>query len=222
MNKMSPRFRMAMVLIGLNLVISTGVRADDVPLQPIPEPNQLPVSYGSTSHGTVFSPPPVAPGVPAGAYGTPASDGYVFTPPESAPGIVWLPSIHPVRRAPVYYQRYWPRRWYGTKGGGIAADAPRAPVVYLPTDTTQMGYYYQRTPQWQPRPGAVPAAPNPFLLHNYTAPPRHSLHILPAQQQGGTTPQQQPAPQPKQRIVPPAPDDLNKSANRFGSAPLYR
>lgn len=230
MNKIGPRFRMPLVLIGLSVILSARVRAEERPLQPIPEPNQLPISYGSVSHGTVFAGPPVVSGVPAGMYGAPiGTDGapvsgeYVFTPPESAPGIVWLPSIHPVRRDPVYYQRYWPRRWYGTPGGGIAADAPRAPVIYLPTDTTQMGYYYQRTPQWQPRPGAIPtAAPNPFLLHNYTPPPRHPLHTMPAQQQGEIAPQQHPAPKPKQRIVPPAPDDLNKSANRFGPGRLFR
>lgn len=87
-------------------------------------------------------------------------------------GAVWLPSIHPVQREPVIYQRWWPRRWYGMPGGGIAKDAMRAPVIYQPTDTTQLGFYHQRVPFWTPRPGQYPtAAPNPNMLHNYTRPP---------------------------------------------------
>ncbi len=30
----------------------------------------------------------------------------------------------------------------------------------MPTDTTQLGFYYQTVPQWQPVRGMVPGAPN--------------------------------------------------------------
>src|SRR5690606_14167039 len=36
----------------------------------------------------------------------------------------------------------------------------------MPTDTTQLGYYYQRAPQWMPTPGMIPPPPWPS---NYTA-----------------------------------------------------
>lgn len=106
-----------------------------------------------------------------GAYGYLGSAINGFPMHPYVKGAVWLPSIHPVQRDPVLYQRWWPHRWYGMPGGGIARDAMRAPVVYVPTDTTQLGYYNQRVPFWTPRPGMYPtAAPDPTMLHNYTRP----------------------------------------------------
>jgi hypothetical protein len=35
----------------------------------------------------------------------------------------------------------------------------------MPTDTTQLGFYYQQVPYWQPVAGMVPAAPNPNDWH---------------------------------------------------------
>ena len=63
---------------------------------------------------------------------------------------------NPMYRLPVHYQRYWPTYWYGQPG---AVFAPTFPMVYMPTDTTQLGFYYQRVPYWQPRAGMLPGAP---------------------------------------------------------------
>lgn len=165
--------------------------------RPITEPNPLPVSI----RYVVDSP----------QYGTmqPASTAFLGAgPPIGEPGTVWLPSVHPVQRVPVIYEQYWPRHWYGMPGGGIAADAPRAPVIYLPTDTTQMGYYYQRAPRWVPRPGTLPPRPDPWSLHQYTPPPAPSSYAPLATEQ-----HEEPGRPGKQNVVPPAPkDDLNKSA----------
>lgn len=75
------------------------------------------------------------------------------------PGRVQLPY-----RRPVAYQKWFPDPWTGqpvayTEGG------PRPPVVYMPTDTTQLGYYYQTVPRWHPNPNMVPPAPNPSQWH---------------------------------------------------------
>ena len=35
-------------------------------------------------------------------------------------------------------------------------------MVYQPTDTTQLGFYYQSVPRWQYRPEMLPAAPRPY------------------------------------------------------------
>jgi hypothetical protein len=42
---------------------------------------------------------------------------------------------------------------------------PSAQQVYMPTDTTQLGFYYQHAPRWLPAPGMIPAAPNPNDWH---------------------------------------------------------
>ena len=63
----------------------------------------------------------------------------------------------PIYHLPVHYQRFWPTHWYGQPG---AVYSPIFPMVYMPTDTTQLGFYYQRVPYWQPRPGLLPPAPN--------------------------------------------------------------
>ena len=60
-----------------------------------------------------------------------------------------------IYRLPVHYQRFWPTHWYGQPG---AVYAPTFPMVYMPTDTTQLGFYYQRVPYWQPRPAMLSAA----------------------------------------------------------------
>lgn len=63
-----------------------------------------------------------------------------------------------VRRSPVY-TRYYPDAWYGT--GKSNQQAQAYPVVGQPTDTTQLGYYYQTVPQWQPNPSMLPPPPHP-------------------------------------------------------------
>ncbi len=85
----------------------------------------------------------------------------------------WAPPARvPVYRVPVEYQRYYPKTWYGSPGGSLPAQYP---VTYVPTDTMQLGYYWQRVPSWQPRPGMLPAPPRPdqwmMRQHQFANPP---------------------------------------------------
>jgi len=79
-------------------------------------------------------------------------------------------SKRPIRRMPVQYYRWWPNKWYGEPGSGLSRRAPRFPVVHTPTDTTQLGAYYQRVPQWQPNPSMIPPAPWPANWHHRACP----------------------------------------------------
>jgi hypothetical protein len=62
----------------------------------------------------------------------------------------------PILLSPNQYQRYLPASQGTTR---------RYPVVGLPTDTMQMGYYYQHVPQWVPKPHILPAPPVPSKWH---------------------------------------------------------
>jgi len=66
-------------------------------------------------------------------------------------------TVHVEREAIMYYN-YWPAKWYGQPGWRLA---PSYPNVYMPTDTTQLGVYYARVPQWQPNPRMYPRPPRP-------------------------------------------------------------
>jgi hypothetical protein len=78
----------------------------------------------------------------------------------------WLRPIRsPIYRVPVQYARYWPTSYYTGAYDPQAQYAQPMPVVYQPTDTTQLGFTYQRVPQWQPRPNAIPGAPWPPYWH---------------------------------------------------------
>lgn len=70
----------------------------------------------------------------------------------------------PVVRRGVTYYRYWPEQWHGT-GTAPAGQYRSYPQVYAPTDTTQLGYYYQQVPYWQPAPGRLPPPPVPSQWH---------------------------------------------------------
>ena len=87
-----------------------------------------------------------------------------YLPPDAG----WqAPVAYPVQRTPITYHRYYPQQWYGTPGSAL----PRvAPMVFMPTDTTQLGYYYQRVPTWQPVAGTLPPPPNPRTLHRRECP----------------------------------------------------
>ncbi|MEO2016059.1 MAG: hypothetical protein ABGZ53_16990 [Fuerstiella sp.] len=75
----------------------------------------------------------------------------------------WAPPARlPVNRTGGWYQSYWPNKWYGNPGGGFEGGAP---MVYHPTDTTQMGYSYNRVPTWRPNPGMIPRVPAPSNFH---------------------------------------------------------
>ncbi|MCP4172783.1 MAG: hypothetical protein GY758_18640 [Fuerstiella sp.] len=82
----------------------------------------------------------------------------------------WAPPARlPVNRTGGWYQAYWPGQWYGNPGGGFVGGAP---VVYHPTDTTQMGYSYNRVPTWRPNPGMIPRVPRPSNFHARMCPRR--------------------------------------------------
>lgn len=69
------------------------------------------------------------------------------------------PGKEPMRTVYVPYRNLYPACWNGQPGGSGMA----APSVYMPTDTTQLGYYYQHAPAWRPAP--APGAPIPAQWH---------------------------------------------------------
>lgn len=79
------------------------------------------------------------------------------------------PAKYPLHRRGVQYNQYFPQQWYGTPGASYQA----APMVYQPTDTTQLGFYHQHVPFWQPNPSMMPQRPVPAQWH-ITAPPAYA------------------------------------------------
>lgn len=76
-----------------------------------------------------------------------------------APDHGWTPpGRKPIYRIWVPYYKFWPDAWTGHP---VAAVGYRAPVVYMPTDTTQLGYYYQHVPHWHRYQGMLPPVPRP-------------------------------------------------------------
>lgn len=97
----------------------------------------------------------------------------------------WMrPIRRPLYRVPVQYARYWPTPYYTGAYDPSAQYAQPLPMVYQPTDTTQLGFYYQRVPQWQPRPNAIPGPPWPPNWH-YTIPTRFGYYENPGYTGGG-------------------------------------
>lgn len=74
------------------------------------------------------------------------------------------PGKRPYFRQPVSYQHNYPASWTGGVPSGYHGHRP---AVYTPTDTTQLGYYYQKVPTWVPVPGMIPPAPQPGEWHYY-------------------------------------------------------
>lgn len=72
------------------------------------------------------------------------------------------PAKYPLHRRGVEYTNYYPQQWYGA---GADYSGSYAPMVYQPTDTTQLGYYYQHVPFWQPMPNRLPPRPVPAQWH---------------------------------------------------------
>jgi hypothetical protein len=96
---------------------------------------------------------------------------YGFVPPTSLPVI---------ERVPVEYTRYWPDQFYGTSG--MTYSAVQFPMVYIPTDTTQLGYTYQYVPHWRPNPNMLPPAPNVDEWQRRACPPDANGVIPPGTQ----------------------------------------
>jgi len=76
-----------------------------------------------------------------------------------------VPGKWPIHRRGVQYTSYYPQTWGG--GGVAGAAVPAYPMVYMPTDTTQLGFYYQHVPFWQPQPNPLPRRPIPAQWHHY-------------------------------------------------------
>jgi hypothetical protein len=77
----------------------------------------------------------------------------------SASGYAWVrpPATWGLSRTPNTYRYYW-----NTQLAGIPSQGGQQfPMVYQPTDTTQMGFYYQSVPRWQYRPEMLPPPPAP-------------------------------------------------------------
>lgn len=73
------------------------------------------------------------------------------------------PAHRPMMPAPAMYRNTFPSSWTGQ--GGAADPGFRHPMVYMPTDTTQLGVYYQQVPYWRPRANMIPPVPNPAEWH---------------------------------------------------------
>ncbi|QDT14902.1 hypothetical protein [Alienimonas californiensis] len=121
-------------------------------------------------HGPVRNPLPLHPAL--GGY-----DAYL--PPDHN----WQqPIAYPVQREVYRYNNWYPEQWYGLPG----SQKPRiAPHVFMPTDTTQLGYYYQQVPTWQPAPpGTFPAPPDPRVMHHFTPPGGPTIAAYPGNYPG--------------------------------------
>ncbi len=83
---------------------------------------------------------------------------------KGSPDSGWAPPAHvPVTRTGGYYSR----NWSNSAAGGYGAAAP---MVYQPTDTTQLGYSYSNVPTWRPKPSMILPVPNPSNFHNRYCP----------------------------------------------------
>ncbi len=106
--------------------------------------------------------------------GVPFHDGNWYGYQNQGP--YWLrPIKRPIYRVPVAYARYWPTSYYTGGYDPALRYAQPLPMVYQPTDTTQLGFYHQRVPQWQPRPNAIPGPPWPPHWH-YVVPVRYGTY----------------------------------------------
>ncbi len=94
---------------------------------------------------------------------------------KAFPDAGWAPPAHyPVNHDGAWYGSYVPQHAYGTPRGGFVASYP---TVYQPTDTTQLGYYYNKVPTWQTRNDMMPPVPIPGNFHSRICPPGgHGCH----------------------------------------------
>lgn len=82
---------------------------------------------------------------------------------KAYPDSGWAPpATRPVTRTSRSYTAY--------NNFGMGGHAPAAPMIYQPTDTTQMGYSYANVPQWRPNPGMIPSVPQPSNFHTRFCP----------------------------------------------------
>ncbi|SFI16862.1 hypothetical protein [Planctomicrobium piriforme] len=173
------------------------VRISDSVMAPIPE-------------GTSYPQANCPPGSSAGYGGMAYDSGYgyggrhTFSPPVK----------RPIYRTGVAYNKMWPNSWTGQPG--VQGTPQRYPTVYMPTDTTQLGYYYQHVPYWQPRAGMIPPPPVPSQWHTTVAQTTHYGHpgglIL------GTAPTATPLPTPG--LMPTSPPWTGANGSQVMGAPI--
>jgi len=81
-----------------------------------------------------------------------------------SPGTGWCaPSKVTQQRLRVEYWKYYPHYWSGYGPGPVT---PYHPMVYTPTDTAQLGFYYQHAPSWTAQPWRTPGPAHPAVWHN--------------------------------------------------------
>ena len=113
--------------------------------------NAAPGQYSMRSQGIFRDPPSLGAYNPLGILHGPSSHG------PSGGG--WAPpQTRPLTRTASGYTTY---NNYGMGGPFVPA-----PMIYQPTDTTQMGYSYTNVPRWQPNPNMIPPVPRPSQYHN--------------------------------------------------------
>lgn len=145
-------------------------------LQPVPESQSVPNAphCPHCQHGQGHAHPQSVQGAPVGHYHG-GVQGYCPSCQQNnrvwghgqrrlSPGTGWCaPGKIPVVRERVQYQQYYPHYW---SGNGPGPAVPHRPMVYTPTDTTQLGFYYQHAPSWTSQPWRVPGPPHPAYWHN--------------------------------------------------------
>ena len=83
-----------------------------------------------------------------------------------APGEGYItPSRRPIWDMSMPTSTMWSGQWLC--GKGQPHPSTLAPV-YMPTDTTQLGYSYSHVPYWMPKAGMVPQLPVPNQFHDRT------------------------------------------------------
>lgn len=109
-------------------------------------------------------------------------------------------------RRPVAYNKFFPDAWTGNPTMPVVPGMPRPVQVYMPTDTTQLGFYYQQVPRWLPANGMVPGAPNPNDWHQPLCNPGYVVGAS-AELAGSPapTPAAAPAAEAPAVVAPPAP-----------------
>ncbi len=142
---------------------------------------------------------------------------------HTSPGHGWCPpSARSIERTPVQYQRYYSNQYMGQPGPTGPANYPQ---IYMPTDTTQLGFYYQSVPTWQPRRGMIPPPPDPSMYHtrDCRSCKGHGCKHCRGHQFGGPVYYSTEAPETSEPVVvpkkndgtqpvPPAPSKLNQAA----------
>ncbi len=202
----------------------TAASAQDTLLQPVGEPSRAPAAE-LTPPVTIIADP----ALPSTTIEPIPDDGQAIVritdcPPGSGPygtnqrkkceppTTGWVPpGRYIVHRHWVPYYKFFPNSWTGTP---TPAPQLRLPMVYMPTDTTQLGYYYQHVPHWHAYNGMVPPVPRPMDWHaKYQAYPvatPTTYRVLPQEDLG--EPGDMPMPGDQEPAPPPPVQDLNKSA----------